>query len=295
MSAAAGVARSAHSRAADFVQLAKPRITFLVTVSAMVGYIAGAARIDWGSLLHLLGGTGLVAGAAAAFNQLVERRTDALMHRTSDRPLPAGRLSSDSAAVFAFVLLAAGSAWLAVMANLLAAFLGAFTTASYVLLYTPLKRVTPLSTLIGAVPGAIPPMIGWAAARNDLAPGAWILFGIVFLWQMPHFLAIAMLYREDYARAGLRVLPVVQPDGVSTGRQAALYALLLLPVSLLPVLAGLAGKIYLVGALVLGLAFVYYSLRMAMRPEELVRSRELFRMSLAYLPALWLLLVLGRA
>lgn len=280
------------ARTADLLQLTKPRITLLVTLSALVGFLVAGAS-DVALLAHTLLGTALVAGAAAAFNQLVERGTDGFMHRTADRPLPAGRLAPEVASRFAFGLLAAGSIWLAAFANPLAAFLGAFTTASYVLLYTPLKRVTPLSTVIGAVPGAIPPMIGWAAARNDLGAGAWVLFGIVFFWQMPHFLAIAVLCREDYARAGVRVLPVVEPDGAATGRQAVLYALGLVPVSLLPLPLGLAGGVYGAGALLLGLAFLAAAVRFMAQPNEPARARALFRLSLVYLPLLWLLLVVG--
>ncbi len=292
--AGADAAPAAGARASDFVQLTKPRITLLVVLSTMVGYLAGApGPPDWFVLGNALFGTALVAGAASAFNQLVERREDAEMHRTAGRPLPTGRLLPDQAALFAFALFAAGSAWLAGLVNPLAAFLGAFTAASYVLLYTPLKRVTTLATVIGAVPGAIPPMIGWAAATNALDSGAWILFAIVFFWQMPHFLAIAALCRDDYARAGFRVLPVTEPDGASTGRQAALYALALIPVSLLPTLSGMAGVVYFVGALVLGVAFFAAAARFALRPGVEQRARQLFRLSLVYLPLLWLLIVVG--
>lgn len=292
MSAAAALP-ALGSRAADFLQLTKPRITLLVMISALVGYVAGAEHPHAWPMAAMLVGTGLVAAGAAAFNQLVERRTDASMLRTAARPLPAGRLSPEDAGLFAFVLFAVGSLWLAAVVNPLAAFLGAFTTASYVLLYTPLKRITPQATVIGAVPGAIPPMIGWAAARNDMAPGAWILFGIMFLWQMPHFLAIAALFKEDYARAGMRVLPVVEPDGAATGRQAAVYAAALVPVSLLPAAAGLAGPAFVAGAAVLSLVFLGYAVRFAARPGDMERARSLFRVSLFYLPALWLLLVVG--
>ncbi len=285
----------APSRISDYLQLTKPRITLLVVISALVGYLAGAppGAVEPLLLANTLFGTSLVAAAAAAFNQLIERQTDAEMRRTADRPLPAGRIEPDAAALFAFGLFTAGSAWLAGLVNPLAAFVGAFTTASYILLYTPLKRVTTLATVIGAVPGALPPMIGWAAARGRLDVEAWVLFGIMFLWQMPHFLAIAALWRADYARAGMRVLPVVEPDGASTGRQAFLYALALMPVSLLPALLGMAGPVYFAGALALGLAFLAATIRFASRPAEPGRARAVFRLSLLYLPGLWLLLVVG--
>ncbi len=283
----------APSRFSDYLQLTKPRITLLVVISALVGYLAGARAVEPLLLANTLFGTSLVAAAAAAFNQLIERRTDADMRRTAGRPLPAGRIEADAAALFAFGLFTVGSAWLAGLVNPLAAFVGAFTTASYILLYTPLKRVTTLATVIGAVPGALPPLIGWAAARGRLDVEAWVLFGIMFLWQMPHFLAIAALWRADYARAGMRVLPVVEPDGASTGRQSFLYALALVPVSLLPALLGMAGPVYFAGALALGLAFLAVTIRFAARPAEPGRARAVFRLSLLYLPGLWLLLVVG--
>jgi len=282
------------ARPADFLQLTKPRITFLVVLTTLVGFLEASTRPrDIELLLHTLLGTALVAGAASALNQLAERRADALMRRTMSRPLPAGRLSAAQAAAFGLLLLAVGSGYLVVLVNPLAGLLALATAASYLLAYTPLKRVTSLATVIGAIPGAVPPMIGWAAARGSLDVGAWILFAIVFFWQMPHFLAIAVLFRRDYERAGFRVLPVADPDGRSTGRQALLYAVALLPLSLLPVFVGLAGAWYFAGAVLLGALFIAASARLLAAPAEVARARSLFRLSLLYLPALFILLTTG--
>ena len=282
------------ARPADFLQLTKPRITFLVVLTTLVGFLEASTRPrDIELLLHTLLGTALVAGAASALNQLAERRADALMRRTMSRPLPAGRLSAAQAAAFGLLLLAVGSGYLVVLVNPLAGLLALATAASYLLAYTPLKRVTSLATVIGAIPGAVPPMIGWAAARGSLDVGAWILFAIVFFWQMPHFLAIAVLFRRDYERAGFRVLPVADPDGRSTGRQALLYAVALLPLSLLPVFVGLAGAWYFAGAVLLGALFIAASARLLAAPAEVARARSLFRLSLVYLPALFILLTTG--
>jgi len=277
----------------DFFQLAKPRITLLVVLTTLVGFLearrGGAINVEL--LLHTLLGTALVAAAASTLNQWGERTADAAMRRTAQRPLPAGRLSPAQALWFGLALLVVGTAWLAAFANPLAALLAAFTAASYLLAYTPLKPVTPLATLVGAVPGAIPPMIGWAAARGSLDAGAWVLFLIVFLWQMPHFLAIATLYRQDYARAGFRVLAVVDEGGTRTARESVFYAALLVPVSVMPSFIGLAGRWYLAGALLLSLAYVWYSARLLPAPQDVTRARTLFRFSLIYLPVLLILLV----
>jgi protoheme IX farnesyltransferase len=273
-------------RAADFLALTKPRLNLLVVATTVAGYYLGADRFDFLRLAHTVVGTALVAGGASAFNQVFERDTDGLMRRTRSRPLPGGRLPVSTATVFALVLSIAGLADLALGANLLAAGVAGTTLACYALVYTPLKSRTPLSTLIGGVPGGLPPMIGWAAAQGNLALGAWVLFGIVFLWQMPHFLAIAWLCREDYARAGLPMLPVVEPDGRSTAQQVVLYGSVLVPVSLVPTLIGLAGRVYFAGALGLGLAFLALGLRFARRRTN-ETARQLFLGSIAYLPLLW--------
>jgi protoheme IX farnesyltransferase len=212
------------SRGADFLALTKPRLNFLVLLTTAAAYRLG---VDAGAspmaLVHTLAGTGLVAGGAAALNQVWERESDKLMRRTRMRPLPDGRMAPAQAAVFGWVLCIAGLAELAAFVNLLAAGVALATLASYVWFYTPLKFITSLSTIAGALPGALPAVIGWSAATNTLSKEGWVLFGIVFLWQMPHFLAIAWLYRDEYARAAIPLLPVIQPDGRSTGRQAVLY------------------------------------------------------------------------
>ncbi len=274
--------------------LTKPEITFNVALTALVGYLAaarGEARVV--QLLNSLLAIALVAGGASALNQWAERDLDATMHRTVRRPLPAGRLAPGASLRFGLLLVVSGTIYLAAVANPLAAGFAAFTAASYLLIYTPLKRVTSLATVVGAVPGAIPPLIGWAAARGRLDAGAWALFLILFFWQMPHFLALAALYRRDYARAGFRVLPAIEPDGASTARQSVLYTLALLVVSLVPTLLGMAGALYFFGALALGLAFLVSGVRFALRPESHARASGLFRYSLLYLPVLCLLMALG--
>ncbi|MEK6609796.1 MAG: heme o synthase [Gemmatimonadota bacterium] len=281
-------------RLADFLALTKPRITLLVVLTTLVGYLAAAGgAADAALLVHTLLGTALVAGAASALNQVAEREADGEMRRTARRPLPTGRLGIGEATVFGVGLAVTGALYLAAVVNPLASALAVITAASYLLVYTPLKKVTSLATVVGAIPGAIPPMIGWAAARGTLGLEAWILFGIVFFWQMPHFLAIAAIFRLDYERAGFRVLPVVDPAGASTGRQSALYGLALIPISLLPSLVGMAGAGYFFGALALGAGFVLFGGRLALDPSSLARARSLFRFSLAYLPLLWTALLVS--
>jgi protoheme IX farnesyltransferase len=244
------------SRAADFAELTKPRITSLVLVTAAVGYaVGGLGDFSVSRFLLFMAGTALLCAGASALNQFYERDTDARMVRTSRRPLPAGRMRPEEALVFGLALSGAGLALL-VFVNPLTLLLGALSLASYVLAYTPLKRVTSLCTVVGAVPGALPPLMGWAAARGSLGAAGWGLFAILFLWQLPHFLAIGWLYREDYARGGFPMLAVTDRDGSSTGRQAVLYATALLPVTLAAGLLAAAGKGYLWGALVLGVAFL---------------------------------------
>ena len=290
-----GAAAPESRRLADFLTLTKPEITFNVVLTALVGFLAAAhgSGIEVLVLLQTLLGTALVAGAASTLNQWAERDLDAVMKRTGRRPLPAGRLTPGESLIFGLGLAAAGTTYLSLTVSPLASALAALTAASYLLVYTPLKRVTSLATVVGAVPGAIPPLIGWAAARGRLDAGAWVLFLILFFWQMPHFLALAVLYRKDYARAGFRVLPVVDPDGASTGRQSVLYALALLVVSLLPTPLRMAGPLYFLGALVLGGGFVYFGVRLAVSPDNNARASALFRYSLLYLPALCTLMALG--
>ncbi len=278
----------------DFVELTKPRITFLVTLTALVGYVAGASGpIDPARLVAALVGTGLVAAGASALNMLLERDTDALMHRTRSRPLPAARMRPADALAFGVAITVAGVAELAWLSGPLAAAVALATWLSYVFLYTPLKRRTSLSTLVGAVPGALPPVIGWAAARGSIDAAAFVLFAILFLWQIPHFLAIAWIYRDDYERGGLPMLPVLDRDGRMTGRQAVANSLALLLVSLTPAAAGMAGRVYLVGAFVLGCGFTAVALWAAVVRTP-VAARRLFLASVVYLTLLCGLLLFDK-
>ncbi len=281
-------------RLADFVALTKPRLNLLVLVTAVAGlYLASPEGVPTSILLHTILGTALVAGGAAAFNQVWERETDALMKRTRTRPIPSGRLGRTEGLVFASLFSTAGIVDLAIAVNLLCAGVAALTLLTYVVIYTPLKRRTSLATLIGAVPGALPPVIGWTAATESLSLAPLVLFGIVFLWQMPHFLAIAWLYRDEYAAAGIPLLPVLEPDGRRTGRQALLYAAALWPVSLMPTLLGLAGGAYIALATVLGGGLIILSARFA-RDRSTTAARRLFLFSIIYLPLLWGALVADR-
>ena len=291
----APVARVAASRrSSDFLALTKPRLNLLVLLTTLGGLYLGAPDgVAPLLLFHTLIGTALVAGGASALNQVWERDTDGLMRRTRTRPVPDGRLQAAEGLRFGLLLSAIGLVQLALGVNLAAALVAAATLGSYVLLYTPLKRRTWLSTLIGAFPGALPPVIGWAAATGRIDVAALTLFGIVFFWQIPHFLAIAWLYREDYARAGLPLLPVIEPDGRSTGRQALIYAVLLVPVSVSPAATGLAGTAYVAVAVVLGAALVALSVTFA-RERSTTAARRLFLASIAYLPLLWAVLVVDR-
>ncbi len=285
---------AATRRSSDFLTLTKPRLNLLVLITTLGGlYLAAPGGVAPLLLLHTIVGTALVAGGAAALNQVWERDTDGLMRRTRMRPVPAGRLRALDGTRFGLLLSAAGLVQLTLGVNIAAASVAALTLASYVLVYTPLKRRTWLSTLVGAFPGALPPVIGVAAATGDISPAAVVLFAIVFLWQIPHFLAIAWLYREDYARAGLPLLPVVEPDGRSTGRQAVIYAAALLPVSLAPAAIGLAGPAYLSVAAALGVALLVLSARFA-RERSTPSARTLFFASITYLPVLWGMLVVDR-
>jgi protoheme IX farnesyltransferase len=288
------VTTMAGTRASDYAALAKPRLNMLVVASTAAGYVlAGGDTTSVSTVLWLVAGTGLVAGGASAFNQLIERDTDGLMTRTRLRPLPGGRLVAREALAFAVVLSLAGLLVLAAGVNRLAATVALATLGSYAAIYTPLKRRTSFATVIGAIPGALPPVIGWAGAANDLSRGAWILFAIVFLWQLPHFLAIAWMYRDDYARAGFPMLPVIEPDGRSTARQVVIYTAALLPVALAPSLVGIAGPAYFAGALALTLLFVGAAIRFALKRTNR-DARRLFFASITYLPLLWLLMIADR-
>jgi protoheme IX farnesyltransferase len=287
-------AQAIQHRPADFLALTKPRLNLLVLITTLGGLYLGAPDgVAPAILFHTLVGTALVAGGASALNQVWERETDGLMRRTRLRPVPDGRLQAAEGAAFGLLLAIVGLLQLANAVNLTASLVAAATLASYVLLYTPLKRRTWLSTLIGAVPGALPPVIGWAAATGRVDLTGMTLFAIVFFWQMPHFLAIAWLYREDYARAGLPLLPVVEPDGRSTGRQAFLYAAALIPVSLTPAVAGLAGPLYVSVAVALGVALTVLSAHFA-RERSTTTARRVFFASIVYLPLLWGVLVADR-
>jgi heme o synthase len=282
------------SRASDFIALAKPRLNLLVVASAAVGYVMGGGDLSNAArVIFTVGGTALVAGGASAFNQVVERDTDRLMRRTRLRPLPDGRLQTPESLVFAAVMSLCGLVLLGVGVNLLSAAVAFTTLVTYAAVYTPLKPRSSFATVIGAIPGALPPVIGWAAATGDLSRGAWVLFAIVFLWQLPHFLAIAWIYREDYARAGFPMLPVTEPDGRSTGIQATLYCAALLPVSLAPTLIGLTGTVYFAAAMTLSVLFLGLTIKFA-RSRAVPDARRLFFGSILYLPILWVLMIAGR-
>lgn len=289
------VAPAVRARAADFVQLTKPRLNALAVATTLGGfYMAGGDASDPALLFHTIVGTALVAGGSAAFNQYYERVTDGLMRRTRVRPLPGGRMAPSDAAWFGALLSLAGVLQLALGANLLAAAVAIVTHVAYTTVYTPLKRRSPFSTVVGAIPGALPPLIGWAAVRGSLEPVAWVLFAIGFLWQMPHFLAIAWLYRADYERAGFPMLPVIEPDGRSTGRQAVAYAAALVPVSMAPTALGLSGAVYFGAAFALSAAFLVLALRFA-ATRSTSNARWLFFASILYLPILWAMMIADKA
>lgn len=281
----------------DYIELTKPRITWLILMSTGIGYFYGQVWAHGGFhvflLLHTIIGTGLMASGTAALNQWYEREADRHMLRTAARPLPSGRLSSNRALAFGIALSIAGFLDLWLGANLLAGFVGAFTLASYLFVYTPLKQRTWWSTTVGAIPGAMPPMIGFAAAAGTITNDAWVLAAILFLWQFPHFYSIAWMYKEDYARANIRMLPVVEPDCRSTARQIVLYGIALIPVSLLPGILGMSGRIYLVGAFLLGLWFLDSGVRVA-RDRTPVRARAVLIASVLYLPAIYGLMLLDK-
>jgi protoheme IX farnesyltransferase len=285
------VAPRASSGFADYANLTKPRLNFLVVASSAAGYYLGArGGVDAWRMAEAVVGTALVAGGASALNQVYERDTDGLMRRTRGRPLPDGRVGPADAALFGTALSLGGLALLATRANALAALLALTTLVVYLAIYTPMKRRTPLATLVGAVPGALPPLIGWTASRGTIDAGGAALFAIVFLWQIPHFMAIAWMYRDDYAKAGFPMLPVIEPDGRRAGRQAAIYAAALLPASLMPTVAGIAGPLYLAVAVVLSLALLGLSAQFASTRSDR-SARRLFFASITYLPLLWVAMI----
>lgn len=285
---------SVSERLAAYAELTKPRITFLVVLTAAAGFCMGSGSgVDYLRLMNMSIGIALLSSGLATLNQYIERDLDRLMRRTQARPLPAGKLLPAEALMFGILLSAVATAYLAVLINPLSALLGVATLASYLFGYTLLKPKTTLSTALGAFPGAMPPFIGWVAASGTVTIEAWVLFAILFLWQFPHFLAIAWMYRDDYARAGIKMLPVVEPDGRVTGQQIITYTVMLVPVSLLPAVTGLAGSIYLAGAMVLGIGFLYFSARAAL-VRTTWQARQLLLASVIYLPILFGLMVLNR-
>lgn len=291
---AAELAVASRLRAADLLELAKPRIAALVLITTAVGYLLAAGdSIGLVPLLHALAGTALAAAGANALNQVLERDLDARMHRTCDRPIPSGRLTASDAAVFGLISAVAGVGYLAATLNTLTAAVAAATIGSYVLLYTPLKRRTPWCTVVGAVPGALPPVIGWTAARGSLDVPVLTLFAILFVWQIPHFWSIAWLYRDDYRRAGFPMLPVIDVDGSRTARQTIGLIAFLIPVSLVPAWLGHAGSAYFGLALLLGAAFFAFGLLFA-RVRSRSSARQLMIVSILYLPLLLGLLVWDR-
>ena len=278
-------------RLGDYIALTKPRLNVLVVATSAAGYYLGSTgMLNLPAMAAAVAGTALVAGGAATLNQVYERNTDALMQRTRMRPLPDGRVAPSDARTFGLVLSAAGLALLGARTNLLATTLALATLAVYLIIYTPMKRRSPMATLVGAVPGALPPLIGWTASHGGLAIGGGALFLIVFLWQIPHFMAIAWMYRDDYGKAGFPMLPVVEPDGRRTGRQAVLYAAALVPASLVPTLVGLSGPIYAAVALVLGALLLWLAVRFAaVRTDR--AARWLFLASITYLPLIWIVMI----
>ena len=280
-------------RLGDFLSLTKPRLNSLVVVTAGIGYYLGAGAVHVATLLEAVFGIALVAGGAAGLNQIYERDTDSLMFRTRMRPLAAQRVTTGEALIFSLTLAAVGLAVVAASSNLLAAFLTLLTLVSYNLVYTPMKRRSQLATLVGAVPGALPPMIGWVAARGALTPEAWALFAIVFVWQIPHFMAIAWLYRADFSRAGFPLLPVIEPSGRSTARQAVLFSLVLVPLSLVPYFLHMSGPAYAVGAAAGSAGLLWLAISFALNRTD-DRARLLFLGSITYLPVLWGMLIVDR-
>ena len=286
--------RRAPSRANDFYELTKPRLNFLVLVTTMVGYYM-AVRVpgDWVRVIHTLIGTALTAAGASVLNQVIEKDYDKLMPRTQRRPLPDGRISPLHGVLYGCAMGIVGVAYLAWFVNVLTACLGAFTILSYLFVYTPMKRWTSLNTVVGAIAGATPPMMGWTAASGKFGPEAAVLFCILFFWQMPHFLAIAIMYRRDYAAGGFKMLPVLDEDLFVTGRQIVLYNAALIPITLLPTLFGMTDVFYFATALVLGLAYLSFGIICASTRQR-IDARRLFFASIIYLPVLFAVMMLNK-
>jgi protoheme IX farnesyltransferase len=277
-----------------YVTLAKPDVTFLVVITTVAGFYLGSTGVlNWAALFHTLGATTLVAAGTAALNQYVERDRDRLMRRTAQRPIPAGILAPPQVLLFGVETLVVGVLWLALAVNFLSALIALITSAAYLGVYTPLKTRTTLATAIGAIPGALPPLIGWAAVRGSLSLEAWLLFAILFFWQFPHFYAIAWMYREDYGRAGIRMLPTVDPTGDRTFRQIIGTSAILIPVSLLPSALGMAGMFYFFSAVLLGMTLLLVAV-WASRERTRSRAKILMHATVAHIPILLLLLILDR-
>ncbi len=280
------------TRVSDYMALTKPRIALFVALSTAVGFVLGGSP-DLARLLHTLLATLVIAGGAAVLNQFLERDLDARMRRTENRPLPAGRLQPEEAYVFGLLLSALGILYMGMVVNWLAGILAGLTSGIYLFLYTPLKQKTPHNTAVGAVAGALPPVGGWAAAQGEVGAEAWMLFAIMFLWQFPHFLSIAWIYREDYARGGHRMISVEDSGGDRISQQVVLYSLVLFPFSLLPALVWVSGTVYFTAAVVLGLGLLRFSFSFARYRTER-DARRLLRATLVYLPTLWVMMVLDK-
>lgn len=282
------------SRFLDYLSLTKPELTFLSVVTALTGYYLGAdGSLQASLLLHTLFGTALTGGGAGALNQYIEREYDGMMKRTENRPVPSGRVHAYEALLFGMILSILGIADLTLYTNALTGFLASATLVSYIFLYTPLKRITPLSTIVGALPGALPPVMGWTAARNEITAEALVLFALLFVWQIPHFLSLAWMYKRDYARAGYRLLTVVEPEGNMAARQTLAYSALLVPLVIVPWSMGMFGPLYLSLALLLSLAFLALSVHLV-RVRSNVAARLVFIGSLVYLPVLMAVMVIDR-
>jgi heme o synthase len=301
----AGFRTRATSLLRDYAELGKLRVTSLIVMTAWCGYFfgahqAGVSWISWG-LFHSLFGIGLVSSGTAALNEVMEHDVDAYMRRTAQRPLPAGRMSLFHATAGGLLTAIGGSIYLAVFTNPLTGLLTFLTSVVYLAAYTPLKRISPICTFVGAFPGAMPGVLGWTAARGKLEWGTLVLFAILFVWQFPHFFSIAWLYREDYASGGVKMLPVVEQDGRSTARRILIYSIALIPISVLPTFMGMAGKIYLVGAVVLGFALLYFGIRLAFLKMPLasapskMRARHVLQATVIYLPLLFVLMMTNSA
>ena len=281
-------------RATDYIEFIKPRLVVMILITTAAGFYLGAQQaIDWILCLHTLIGAGLTAAGVLGLNQYLERDVDAQMKRTQERPLPDARMHPLEALIVGAALTGAGMLYLTFIVNMLSGFVISLIVVSYLFLYTPLKRKTSLCTLIGAVPGALPPVVGWVAARGTLTGEAWVLFAILFLWQLPHSLAIAYIYREDYANAGFRLLPVIHPDGASTCRQIVINCVALLGIGLLPALYNVAGSIYFFTALVSGVAFLAFGIYLA-RTRSVKAARYLLYASLLYLPVVFITMALDK-